>query len=157
MNNVTVRIARTPDAADLPLPEYMTAGAAGMDLFANVHGDLIILPGEWFAVPNGIVIALPDGYEGQVRSRSGLAYKHGIAVLQGIGTIDWDYRGELKTLLTNRGHEDFIIRRGDRIAQLVIHKVERVTWDVADIIKPNETTRGSSGYGSTGAAGGRAK
>ncbi|MDR1703326.1 MAG: dUTP diphosphatase, partial [Clostridiales bacterium] len=115
MNNVTVRITRTPDAADLPLPQYMTDGAAGMDLFANIHEDLVIPVNGWFAVPNGIIIALPEGYEGQVRSRSGLANRHGIMVHQGVGTIDWDYRGELKTLLANRGSADYTIRRGDRI------------------------------------------
>jgi dUTP pyrophosphatase len=150
MKNVSVRIARTPDAADLPLPGYMTAGAAGMDLYANVHDELTLLPGEWFAVPNGVIIALPESYEGQVRSRSGLAYKHGVVVLQGIGTIDWDYRGELKTLLANRGREPHTIRRGDRIAQLVIHKVERAVWDIADSIEPDEPARGTGGYGSTG-------
>jgi dUTP pyrophosphatase len=150
VSDLTARIAKTQDAADLPLPGYMTAGSVGMDLYANIQADVTIQPNGSYVVPNGVIIALPAGYEGQVRSRSGLAYKHGIAVLQGIGTIDWDYRGELKTLLANRGQEPYTIKRGDRIAQLVIHKVERIAWDLTDSIDPDETHRGAGGYGSTG-------
>lgn len=147
---MSFRIAKTADAQDLPLPGYMTEGAAGMDLYANVTGDTVIGAGEVALIPLGVVLALPEGYEGQVRSRSGLAAKHMVTVIHGVGTIDWDYRGELMVPLYNHGKAPFTVRRGDRVAQLVISRVERVAWDVRDAIDSAETERGRGGHGSTG-------
>jgi len=140
-------ITRTDDAKDLPLPKRQTPEAAGLDLYANVK-KIVIKPRERKLIPLGVKIALPFGFEAQMRPRSGLAYKHGITVLNTPGTIDSDYRGELMVLLINHGEEEFIINRGDRIAQMVINKVE-----MADFIETEElpdSSRGSGGYGSTG-------
>ena len=113
----------------LPLPSYQTEGSAGMDLYAAVVADCAIAPGARHFVPCGFAIAIPAGFEGQVRSRSGLALKHGVAVLNAPGTIDSDYRGELGIVLINHGEEPFVVSRGMRVAQLVISRVERVEWD----------------------------
>ena len=145
-----LRIARLPKAGDLPLPAYKTAQAAGMDIGACVEGSVTIAPGERVLIPTGLVMALAPGFEAQIRPRSGLALNHGITVLNAPGTIDADYRGELQILLINHGHEDFILRRGERIAQIVISPFERVSWAEEDYIDPGETRRGESGYGSTG-------
>ena len=146
----TVPIVRLPHAQGLPLPAYETAQAAGMDLRAAVPEDapLTLRPGSRFAVPTGLAIALPEGFEGQVRPRSGLAFKHGVTCLNSPGTIDADYRGEVKVILINHGAEDFVIRRGERIGQLVVAPVVQARWaEVADL---DETARGVGGFGSTG-------
>jgi dUTP pyrophosphatase len=134
----------------LPLPAYETAQAAGMDLRAAVPDDepLVLRPGSRFAVPTGLAFALPPGFEGQVRPRSGLAFKHGVTCLNSPGTVDADYRGEVKVILINHGEEDFIIRRGERIGQLVIAPVAQAAWTEVDSL--DETTRGAGGFGSTG-------
>lgn len=141
-------IIRLPHAADLALPAYETAGAAAMDLRAAVADDLVLQPSERLAVPTGLVMEIPEGFEGQVRPRSGLALKNGITCLNSPGTIDWDYRGEVKVILANLGSEPFTITRGMRIAQLVIAPVTRVT--VEEISQLSETKRGTGGFGSTG-------
>jgi dUTP pyrophosphatase len=148
--NPTVPIRRLPNNPDLPLPAYETAGAAGMDLRAAVAEDepLVLRPGARFAVPTGLAFALPDGFEGQVRPRSGLAARHGVTQVNTPGTIDADYRGEVKVILINLGEEDFTIRRGDRIAQLVIAPVTRADW--LEVESLDETLRGAGGFGSTG-------
>ena len=146
----TVPIRRLEHNPDLPLPAYETAQAAGMDLRAAVPEDapLILRPGARHPVPTGLAFALPEGFEAQARPRSGLAAKHGVTCLNTPGTIDADYRGEVKVILVNLGEEDFTIRRGDRIAQLVIAPVVQARWaEVADL---GETARGSGGFGSTG-------
>ena len=149
--SLPLRILRLPHAQDLPLPRYETEGAAGLDLVAAVAADipLMLAPGARALVPCGIVIELPAGHEGQVRPRSGLALKHGVTVLNAPGTIDEDYRGEVSVLLVNLGSEPFEIRRGLRIAQLVVASVTRVLPQEAFELTP--TRRGAGGYGSTGA------
>ena len=141
-------ITRTQDAQDLPLPKRQTPGAAGMDLHANVHEPVCIKKGARVLIPTGIKIALPIGYEVQVRPRSGLAFNFGVTVLNTPGTVDADYRGELKALLINHGDEDFIVRRGDRIAQMVIAKVEMAEF--SEVEELPDSQRGAGGYGSTG-------
>ncbi len=137
-----------PHGEGLPFPAYASAGAAGLDLAAAVDQSLTLNPDHRALVPTGIAIALPEGYEGQVRPRSGLALKHGITVLNSPGTIDGDYRGEVQVILANLGTEPVTIRRGDRIAQLVIAPVTRVEIErVADLL---ESERGAGGFGSTG-------
>ena len=146
--SITVQIRRLANGHGLPLPAYATEGAAGMDLSAAVESEVILAPGARLLVPTGFSIALPPGYEAQLRPRSGLAFKHGVTVLNAPGTIDWDYRGELKALLVNHGEAPFIIERGLRIAQLVIAPVSKaVLSEVADL---DTTERGAGGYGSTG-------
>ena len=146
----TVPIVRLPHAKGLPLPAYETALAAGMDLRAAVPEDepLILRPGSRFPVPTGLAFALPPGFEGQVRPRSGLAFKHGVTCLNSPGTVDADYRGEVKVILINHGEEDFVIRRGERIAQLVIAPVVQAAW--AEVESLEDTARGTGGFGSTG-------
>ena len=145
-------IVRLPHAAGLDLPAYETDGAAGLDLRAAVPEDrpLILPPGRRAAVPTGLVLELPDGHEGQVRPRSGLALKHGITCLNTPGTIDSDYRGEVKVLLVNLGDEEVAVTRGMRIAQLVVAPVTRVT--VEEHQTSSATARGAGGFGSTGTA-----
>jgi dUTP pyrophosphatase len=145
-----VRVLRLPHGRDLPLPSYQTALAAGMDLMAAVpeEAPLTISPGARALVPTGIVIALPDGTEAQVRPRSGLAARHGVTVLNAPGTIDADYRGEVQVLLVNLGAEPVTITRGMRIAQLVIAQVARVL--LCEVALIDETSRGAGGFGSTG-------
>lgn len=145
---VPVRITRLPHGSDLPLPAYETAGAAGMDLRAAVDAPVMLAPGERVAVPTGIAIALPEGYEAQVRARSGLARRHGIAMVNSPGTVDRDYRGELQVLLINLGQEPFTVARGDRIAQMVVAPVARVEWQEVEAL--DGTVRGAGGFGSTG-------
>ena len=143
---VAVRIRRLSHGPGLPLPAYATAGAAGMDVVSAE--DLTIAPGARHAVASGFAMAIPEGYEIQVRPRSGLALKHGITVPNTPGTIDSDYRGELKIILINHGTEDFAIARGDRVAQLVLAPVTQARWsEVEDL---DETARGAGGFGSTG-------
>ncbi|MFM7321130.1 MAG: dUTP diphosphatase [Armatimonadota bacterium] len=143
-----VRIARTEAALDLPLPAYETDGAAGMDLRAAVDTELVLAPGQRAAIPTGIRIALPAGFEAQVRPRSGLARKHGIGMVNSPGTVDSDYRGEIQVLLINHGDEPFPVRRGERIAQLVVAPVVRVVWDETTDL--DTTERGAGGFGHTG-------
>ena len=148
---VAVELKRLPGADDLPLPEYMSDGASGMDLRAAVDGSVEIEPGEVALVPTGIAIAVPPGYEGQVRPRSGLALRSGILVLNTPGTIDSDYRGEIGVILANLGREPFRVERGDRIAQLVIAGVARAVWAERDAL--SVTVRGDGGFGHTGGTG----
>ena len=147
---VRVALKRLPESEDLPLPSYMTDLAAGADLFAAVREDMTLAPGERALVPTGISIALPRGYEAQIRPRSGLALKSGITCLNTPGTIDADYRGPVAVLLINLGSQPAVIRRGDRIAQMVVSPVWRADFDVVDELP--ETERGSNGFGSTGVA-----
>ena len=130
------------------LPFYETEGSAGMDLKAYIEEPVTLKPGQRKLIPTGLSIELPVGYEAQIRARSGLAIKKGIGLVNGIGTIDSDYRGEIKVILINWGEEDFVIENGDRIAQMVIAKYERVEWEVTDDL--SETERGSGGFGHTG-------
>lgn len=147
---ISIRVRRLAHGQDLPLPAYESAGAAGMDLRAAlVAGEpLTLRPGARAAVPTGLAIAVPLGFEAQVRPRSGLALRAGVAPLNTPGTIDADYRGEVKVILINHGPEDLVIRRGERIAQLVIAPVARAAWDEVENL--DETARGEGGFGSTG-------
>ncbi|HEX6901563.1 MAG TPA: dUTP diphosphatase [Thermoanaerobaculia bacterium] len=145
-----VRIKRLPTARDLPLPTQGSPGSAGFDLRAALEGEVVLRPGERLLVPTGIVLEIPPGWEGQVRPRSGLALRHGIGVLNAPGTIDSDYRGEVAVILVNLGEAPFSLRRGDRVAQLVISRVEPVEWEEADTVE--DSSRGSGGFGSTGTA-----
>jgi dUTP pyrophosphatase len=145
-NDISIRLTRLPHGEGLPLPAYATAHAAGMDVVAAEK--VVLAPGARAAVATGIAIAIPEGYEVQVRPRSGLALKHGITCLNTPGTIDADYRGEVKVILANLGSEPFVVRRGERIAQLVPAQVQRAAFvEVADL---DETVRGAGGFGSTG-------
>lgn len=144
--NVPVQIKRLPNGAGLPLPAYATSGAAGMDIVSAEQ--VTIAPGARHAVATGLAVAIPEGFEIQVRPRSGLALKHGISVPNTPGTIDSDYRGELKVILINLGDEPFAIARGDRIAQLVLAPVVQAAWDEVDEL--DATDRGEGGFGSTG-------
>ena len=131
-----------------PLPEYKTLGASGMDLLANNDAPILIKPMERTLVPTGLFVEIPLGYEGQVRARSGLSIKNGITLVNCVGTIDSDYRGELKIPVINLSDEAFEINRGDRIAQLIISRYERIDWETVDSVE--ETDRGIGGFGSTG-------
>ena len=131
-----------------PLPEYATPGSAGMDLRANIDAPITLAPGERKLIPTGIYIALPVGYEAQVRPRSGLALKYGIGLANMLGTCDSDFRGEIGVILINLGQEDFVVNDGERIAQMVITKHERAEWVV--VYELDETERGEGGYGHTG-------
>lgn len=133
---------------DIPLPSYATEGSAGMDLRASVESDVTILSGESALIPTGIAVEIPRGFEGQVRPRSGLAVKFSVGVLNSPGTIDSDYRGEIKVLLMNFGRSEFIVHRSDRIAQLVVAPIARVAWTEVDSVQ--ETARGEGGFGHTG-------
>ena len=143
---VAVRIKRLPHGEGLALPAYATRGAAGMDVLAAE--DVTLAPGARHAVATGFAVAIPPGYEIQVRPRSGLALKHGISVPNTPGTIDSDYRGELKVILINHGAQAFAIARGDRIAQLVLAPVTQAAWD--EVVQLDDTARGAGGFGSTG-------
>jgi dUTP pyrophosphatase len=143
---MNIPVTRLPGSEGLPLPAYTTSGAAGMDIYAAQPID--IAPGAVALVPTGIAIAVPEGYEAQVRSRSGLAAKNGIFALNSPGTIDSDYRGEIRVILANFGSEPFSIQRGDRIAQMVIARYERIQWQ--EVEQLDATERGEGGFGSTG-------
>jgi dUTP pyrophosphatase len=145
---VRVRLVRLPHGEGLPLPSPATAGAAGCDLAAAVDGKLELRPGQRLRVPTGFAIAIPEGYEAQVRPRSGLALKRGVLVPNAPGTIDSDYRGELQVILLNTGAEAFRIERGDRIAQLVVAPVVRPVFE--EVERLDETDRGEGGFGHTG-------
>lgn len=150
MNSVEVRVKKLPHGADLPLPAYQSALAAGLDLYAAVPSDtpMVLAPGAWAAVPTGLALALPAGMEAQVRPRSGLAARNGVTVLNAPGTIDADYRGEVQVLLINHGREPFTIERGARVAQLVIAPVAPAR--LVEVASLDETERGAGGFGSTG-------
>lgn len=145
---VSVSVQRLPHAADLDLPRYATTQSAGMDLQAALATDLVLTPGGRVLVPTGLAIALPEGYEAQIRPRSGLALKQGLTVLNSPGTIDADYRGEVQVILANLGTEPVTLTRGMRIAQMIVAPYSRVVWDEADSL--STTARGSGGFGSTG-------
>lgn len=145
---VAVRLRRLPHGADLPLPEAATAGSAGADLRAAVGEDLVLAPGARALVPTGLVLELPEGYEGQVRPRSGLALRHGLTLLNSPGTIDSDYRGEVQVIVANLGQAPFVVRRGERIAQLVVARVERAEFVEVEELSPS--ARGGGGFGSSG-------
>ncbi len=145
---ISIDLVRLPHAEGLPLPDYATAGAAGMDLLAAVREPLTIAPGDRVLVPTGLTIALPAGYELQVRPRSGLALRHGIVLPNSPGTVDEDYRGELQVIVMNAGTAPFTVERGMRIAQAVVAPVARATWREVDTLP--ETARGQGGFGSTG-------
>jgi dUTP pyrophosphatase len=148
VSRVPVPVVRLEHGRDLPLPDYATPGSAGADLLAAVYEPVILQPGRRALVPTGLAIALPEGYEAQVRPRSGLAVKHGVTVLNAPGTIDADYRGEVMVILHNAGDEAFEVVRGMRIAQLVVAAVDRVEWRLTDGLP--ESRRSSGGFGSTG-------
>ncbi|MCX7695855.1 MAG: dUTP diphosphatase [Caloramator sp.] len=143
-----LKIKRLKNAKDLPLPKFMTEGSCGMDLYANVEEDLVIKPMEISLIPTGVAISLPIGYEAQIRPRSGLALKNGIALVNSPGTIDSDYRGEIGVIIINLGKEPFVIKRGDRIAQMVINQV--VIPEIEELENLDSTLRGEDGFGSTG-------
>lgn len=147
-NAPTVRIQRLPHGEGLDLPSYATEHAAGADLRAAVSEEVIVQPGERALIPTGIAMALPDGFEAQIRPRSGLALKHGITVLNTPGTIDADYRGEVGIILINHGDLPFHIHRGDRIAQMIIAPFVQAAWQESDTL--SETARGAGGFGSSG-------
>lgn len=148
MSGVAVAVRRLPHGADLPLPAYATAGSAGVDLMAAIGAPLVLAPGGRALIPTGIAIALPPGYEAQVRPRSGLAIRHGIILANAPGTIDADYRGEIMAILANIGAEPFTVEPGMRIAQMVVAPVSRVAWEAVDALP--ESGRGAGGFGSTG-------
>ena len=131
-----------------PLPQYQTTAAAGLDLHAELDESLVLKPLERTLIPTGLKIELPEGYEAQIRPRSGLAYKHGLTVLNSPGTVDADYRGEVKVLLVNLSNQDFEIKDGERVAQMVIAKHEQIDWEEVEVL--SDTARGAGGYGSTG-------
>jgi dUTP pyrophosphatase len=148
MSTLRVQIRRLAGSEDLPLPAYQTAGASGMDLHAAVASDLRLEPGDIALVPTGLAIAVPTGYEAQVRPRSGLAVKHGISLPNTPATIDADYRGEIRVPVINLGRNPFIVTRGMRIAQLVVAPVSRVSWDEVEDLP--ETARAAGGFGHSG-------
>jgi dUTP pyrophosphatase len=145
-----IDILRVRDDYDIPLPTYATDGAAGLDLRAAIDEPITLAPGQRAAVPTGIAVALPEGFECQVRPRSGLAARHGIGMVNAPGTVDADYRGEIMVLLINHGSEPFTISRGDRIAQAVFARYERISW--REVPELPESERGAGGFGSTGRA-----
>ena len=148
MTAVDVQVVRLPHGADLPLPGYETPGSAGMDLAAAVEAPVTVAPGERALIPTGLTVALPDGYEAQVRPRSGLALRHGITLPNAPGTIDSDYRGEVQVIVANLGAEPFTVTRGMRIAQMVVAPVTRAVWVESEVLP--DTARGDGGFGSTG-------
>ena len=148
MTQIKVMITKLPHANDLPLPTYATNDSAGMDLLAAIDQDIVIAAGERVLVPTGVAIALPQGYEAQVRSRSGLAIKNGIIVINAPGTIDADYRGEIKVGLVNMSKEPFTVTRGMRTAQMVVAAYAKCQWD--EVTELPATVRGEGGFGSTG-------
>ncbi len=145
---IKISIKRLANAEGLGLPTYMTPGAAGMDLCAAVDKDTTIEPGKVGLVPTGLCISLPNGYEAQIRPRSGLALKHGVTILNTPGTIDADYRGEIGVIIINHGSYPFTIRRGERIAQMVVNEIVRVEWEVTEDL--DSTKRNEGGFGHTG-------
>lgn len=147
-DHVTVRVMRLEGNQDMALPSYETDGASGLDLRAAVQGELTLHPGEIRRVPTGLAISLPSGYEAQIRPRSGLALKHGVGMVNSPGTIDSDYRGEIGLVLINWGKNPFVIRRGERIAQMVVARVSRA--EVLEVDRLETTARGEGGFGHSG-------
>lgn len=147
IDDTVVAILKLPGNDDIPLPKYMTEHAAGMDIFAAVEAEERILPGERRMIPTGLMIEIPIGYEAEIRPRSGLALKYGVTLVNAPGTIDADYRGEIGIVMINHGDAPFIVRRGDRVAQMVVHRVCRVKWTLGEQLKP--TGRGDGGFGHT--------
>ncbi|MFH2137225.1 MAG: dUTP diphosphatase [Candidatus Omnitrophota bacterium] len=148
LDKVVIKLKRKENCEDLPLPAYMSNGSAGMDLYADVDGDVILEPGDRKLISSGIHISLPQGYEAQVRPRSGLSIKHGIGVVNSPGTVDADYRGLINVILINFSKELFVIKRGMRIAQMVINKITQADFDVVDEL--DVTERNTGGFGHTG-------
>ena len=148
MEKISIPIQIVSGYNDISLPQYMTEHAAGMDIYAAVETEETILPGQRKLIPTGIAIALPAGYEAEVRPRSGLAIKNGVTLVNSPGTIDADYRGEIGIIMINHGEEPFVIRRGDRIAQMVVHRVCKVSWSLSQQL--DITPRGDGGFGHTG-------
>jgi dUTP pyrophosphatase len=146
--SISLRIIKLDSAKDLPLPSYATPDAAGMDLRSASYDPIVLSPGQRELVPTGLIVEIPRGYEGQVRPRSGLALKHGISLVNTPGTIDSDYRGELKVIMINHGEDTFMVNYGDRIAQLVI--APAVQAQIVEVAEISESERGSGGFGSTG-------
>ena len=147
MEKIKVCIQRLAGNEDIPLPQYMTPHSAGMDIFAAVLKEEIILPGQRKKIPTGIAVAIPEGYEAQIRPRSGLALNKGITLLNSPGTIDADYRGEIALIIINHGEEHFVVKRGMRLAQMVVQKFSQVDWVLAEEL--DKTSRGSGGFGHT--------
>lgn len=147
-DHIVIHITRLKNAEGLPTPHYQTEHSAGVDLHAAVDAETVIAAGSWKLVPTGFAVAIPEGYEGQVRPRSGLALKHGIGLLNSPGTIDSDYRGEIGVILFNFSDKPFIIQRGDRVAQLVLSKIEKARFITVDVL--SDTARGPGGFGHTG-------
>ncbi len=143
-----IKIRRLKDSEDLPLPGYESKGSSGMDIRASIKGDVQLKPGEIMLIPTGLAVSVPAGYEAQIRPRSGLALRHGIGMVNSPGTIDSDYRGEIGIVMINWGAEPFTIKRGDRIAQMVISKVYRA--DLVEVDDLDTTVRGKGGFGHTG-------
>jgi len=148
MEKAKIKVKRKAGCEDLPLPKYMSEGASGMDLYADVDSDLTIAPGEIKSVSTGLYISIPHGFEVQIRPRSGLALKHGIGLVNSPGTIDSDYRGLICIILINWGKAPFVIRRGDRIAQMIVNKVARA--ELEEVVELDETVRAAGGFGHTG-------
>jgi dUTP pyrophosphatase len=148
MSALEVALLRLPSGEGLDLPAYATPASAGLDLMAAIAAPVTLAPGERAAIPTGFALALPDGWEAQVRPRSGLALRHGVTLLNAPGTIDADYRGEVQAILINLGPERFTVRRGERIAQLVVAPVTRVAWRAVEALP--DSPRGAGGFGSTG-------
>ena len=148
MSDVAVAVTRLPHGAGLNLPEYRSADAAGLDLLAAVEAPVELAPGAWARIPTGLAIALPAGFEAQLRPRSGLAATHGVTVLNSPGTVDADYRGEVQVVLVNHGRAPFTVARGMRIAQMVVAPVSRIHWQPVDALP--ESARSGDGFGSTG-------
>ncbi|MFA5142739.1 MAG: dUTP diphosphatase [Candidatus Omnitrophota bacterium] len=148
MKTVKVGLKRKDGCEDLPLPRYATPGASGMDLCADVEGEIVILPGEIKLISSGIYLSIPHGYEAEIRPRSGLALKHGVSLVNTPGTIDSDYRGLLSLIMINHGKAPFTIRRGDRVAQMVIKEVTKAEIEIRDSL--DETVRSAGGFGHTG-------
>lgn len=151
--NLKVQVKKLPHFDGLPLPKYMSEHAAGMDLYAAVGDEVIIGSGEWKLIPTGLSIAIPSGFEAQVRPRSGLALKQGVSVLNTPGTVDADYRGEVGVILMNHSKEQLVVKRGDRIAQMIINKIERIEFE--EVSELPSTERGAGGFGHTGVSHGK--
>ena len=149
MEKLTIRIQRCAGCDDVPLPRYMTSAAAGMDVYAAVEDELVIDPGQRAKIPTGFSIELPPGYEAQIRPRSGMAIRNGITLVNSPGTVDADYRGRVAVILINHGRESFTVKRGDRIAQMIVQRVCRVSW--LEVGELTSTARGDGGFGHTGA------
>jgi len=148
MEHIKVAIKRIRPGAETPFPCYMTSHSAGMDLYADLAEDIVLHPGSRALVPTGIALALPDGFEAQIRPRSGLALKHGIALVNSPGTIDSDYRGEIGVIMINHGTEPFAVKSGERVAQMIIARFARVEWQ--EVAELETTIRGAGGFGHTG-------